>query len=207
MPRTLLSAVLSLSVLFSTLVAAQDASYTFTTIDVPGTTDAQVYGINAAGQIVGWSRDATEHSHSFVTDGVIFTPLNVPGATDTEANGINDRGQVVGVFADATGVHGFLTSDGVTFTTIDVPGASITEPHGINDRGQVMGGFGFTGAEGGHSFLTDGVTFTTFDIPVPGTIGTASWGIKAAGQIVGVFDDATGHIHAFIATPTQPKSQ
>ena len=36
MHRALLSAVLSLNVLLSTLVAAQDASYTFTTIDVPG---------------------------------------------------------------------------------------------------------------------------------------------------------------------------
>jgi hypothetical protein len=35
MHRSLLSAVLSLSVLLSTLVVAQDASYTFTTIDVP----------------------------------------------------------------------------------------------------------------------------------------------------------------------------
>jgi hypothetical protein len=35
MRRSLLSAVLSLSVLLSTLVAAQDASYTFTTIDIP----------------------------------------------------------------------------------------------------------------------------------------------------------------------------
>jgi hypothetical protein len=35
MHRSLLSAMLSLSILLSTLVAAQDASYTFTTIDVP----------------------------------------------------------------------------------------------------------------------------------------------------------------------------
>jgi hypothetical protein len=36
MSHYLLPAVLFLSVLLSTLVAAQDASYTFTTIDVPG---------------------------------------------------------------------------------------------------------------------------------------------------------------------------
>jgi hypothetical protein len=35
MHRSLLSAVLCLSVLLSPLVAAQDTSYTFTTIDVP----------------------------------------------------------------------------------------------------------------------------------------------------------------------------
>jgi hypothetical protein len=36
MHRSLLPAVLSLSVLLSTLAAAQDASYTFTPINVPG---------------------------------------------------------------------------------------------------------------------------------------------------------------------------
>jgi hypothetical protein len=59
MHRSLLPAVLSLSILLSTLVAAQDASYTFTTIDVPGATmSTEAYGINNAGQIVGVFRDA-----------------------------------------------------------------------------------------------------------------------------------------------------
>jgi hypothetical protein len=59
MHRARLSAVLSLSVLLSTLVAAQDASYTFTTIDVPGATFTFAFGINTAGQIVGRFGDAT----------------------------------------------------------------------------------------------------------------------------------------------------
>ena len=46
MHRALLSVVLSLSVLLSTLVAAQDASYTFTPIDVPGATRTEAHGIN-----------------------------------------------------------------------------------------------------------------------------------------------------------------
>jgi hypothetical protein len=55
MPRSLLSVVLSLSVLLSTLVAAQDASYTFTTFDDPGATHTEAHGINLAGQVVGCS--------------------------------------------------------------------------------------------------------------------------------------------------------
>ena len=46
MRRYLLPAVLSLSVLLSALVAAQDASYTFTPIDVPGATRTEAHGIN-----------------------------------------------------------------------------------------------------------------------------------------------------------------
>jgi hypothetical protein len=43
MHRALLSAVLSLSVLLSTVVVAQDVSHTFTTIDVPGAMGTQAY--------------------------------------------------------------------------------------------------------------------------------------------------------------------
>jgi hypothetical protein len=51
MHRALLSAVLSLSVLLSTLVAAQNASYTFTPIDVPGFRWTVVVGLNGVGDI------------------------------------------------------------------------------------------------------------------------------------------------------------
>jgi hypothetical protein len=88
MHRALLSAVLSLSVLLSTLVAAQDASYTFTTIDVPGATVTLAYGINNSSQIVGEFGDDSENP-GFLKDGDTFTTLEVPGAIATLAYGIN----------------------------------------------------------------------------------------------------------------------
>jgi hypothetical protein len=72
MRRDLLSTVLSVSVLFSTLVAAQDVSYTFTIIDMPGATLlTEAYGINAAGQIVGVFDDSPNH-------GFVATPARRP---------------------------------------------------------------------------------------------------------------------------------
>jgi probable HAF family extracellular repeat protein len=139
MRRTLLLAVLSLSVLLSTVVAAQDAEYTFTTVDVPGAVTTEARGINDTGQIVGWFIDATP-PHGFVADGVTFTPIDVPGASQTQAFGINDTGQIVGRFSDTTGGHGFVT-DSATFTPIDVPGAITTVAFGINDTGQIVGWF------------------------------------------------------------------
>src|SRR5262245_63901056 len=80
MHRALLFAVLPLSVLFSTFVAAQDAEYTYTLIEVPGATDTDPHGINGRGQIVGLFLDATG-THGFVTsDGITFTTIDVPGA-------------------------------------------------------------------------------------------------------------------------------
>src|SRR6266850_221322 len=95
MHHALLSAVLSLSALLSPLVAAQDASYTFTTIAVPGATGTAPIGINDRGQIVGQFSEPTER-HGFLTaDGITFTTIDVPGAMYTFASGINDRGQIV----------------------------------------------------------------------------------------------------------------
>src|SRR5882724_9276550 len=105
MHHALLSAVLSLSVLLSPLAAAQDASYTFTTLDVPGATNTFAHGINPAGQIVGTFLVGRfpDTLHGFLTKGATFTTLDVPGAAFTEAYGINPAGRIVGFFGDATG--------------------------------------------------------------------------------------------------------
>ena len=134
MHRARLSVVLSLSVLLSTLVAAQDASYTFTTFDVPGGEGTQAFGINVRGQIVGYfSYGTLTGAHGFLKDGTTFTTVDVPGSTNTFAQGINEGGQIVGSFDDGTRDRGFVT-DGVTFTPID-DGAGLTEAYGINDGG------------------------------------------------------------------------
>jgi probable HAF family extracellular repeat protein len=104
MHRALLSAVLSLGALLSPLVAAQDASYTFTTIDVPGSISTVTTGINDRGQIVGRFRDGTGQTHGLLIDGATLTTIDVPGIPETtEANAINNSGQIVGIFRDARG--------------------------------------------------------------------------------------------------------
>jgi uncharacterized membrane protein len=112
MHRALLSAVLSLSILLSTLVVAQDASYTFTTIDVPNASRTQALGINDRGQIVGSYRDL-RGGHGFLYAAGVFTPVDVPfsDAIDTDATRINNDSQIVGYwFSSSSGQHGFLAT-------------------------------------------------------------------------------------------------
>jgi probable HAF family extracellular repeat protein len=93
MHRALLSAALSLSVLLSPVVAAQDASHTFRLLDVPGASVTLAYGINNKGQVVGYYTLPGQYAwHSFLYDAGAFTLLDVPfsGATNgTQAYGIN----------------------------------------------------------------------------------------------------------------------
>ena len=72
--------------LFLGMAAQAKAQYMYTTIDVPGSTETEAYGINAHGQIVGLY-DAGDTTHGFLLSNGSYTTLDVdvPGATDTEA--------------------------------------------------------------------------------------------------------------------------
>ena len=105
-------AVLVLGVLAATLFSA--LASTFTTIDIPGATVIQAFGINNRGQIVGRYEPVFGRFFlGYVLDHGTFTTIDVPGGTSsdtTQAFGINDRGQIVGEFLPVAGVeiHGFL---------------------------------------------------------------------------------------------------
>jgi len=186
-------------------------SLSFTTIDVPHSTATYAFGINSAGQIVGFFRDAGK-GHGFLraaTGG--FTTIDAPGAATTSATKINRAGQIVGTFMDAgRKFHGFLRSPTGAVSTIDIPGAIGTFALGINDAGQIVGAFtkpdsDFTTPDGGvqpflpHGFVrgTAGAV-TTFS--VPGAANTAA--INGRGQIVGTLVDARGNFHGFLRAPT-----
>src|SRR5262249_52476263 len=101
--------------------AMAQPSYNFTTLDVPGSSQASVIGlgINAVGQIVGSYYDAAYLHHGFLLDQGGYTTLDVPGSIWTYANGINACGHIVGTYYDAAyKQHGFLYDQG-GFTTLD----------------------------------------------------------------------------------------
>jgi probable HAF family extracellular repeat protein len=69
-----------------------------------GGDSSNAYGINDAGQVVGWSATATGAYHAFITgpNGVGMTDLNAlvsqsDGTVLTEATGINNHGQVAAI--------------------------------------------------------------------------------------------------------------
>ena len=73
----------------------------------------KVYGINAAGEIVGLyiaAGGGESDKHGFFLDGSAFTTIDVPGAMTTAILDINARGDIVGYFRDGTGSHGFIGS-------------------------------------------------------------------------------------------------
>ena len=179
-------------------------------------------GINPAGAITGFTRDAGNVRHGFLRarDGA-FTMFDAPGAgtspgQGTRAYSINPGGAIAGWYSDASGVvHGYLRARDGSFTTFDVPGAggAGTGPYPgtlasfINPAGAITGLY--TDANyAAHGFVRapDG-TITTFDAPGAGTgsgegtfVETPTGGINPAGEITGDSCDAVT-CHGFLRTP------
>jgi probable HAF family extracellular repeat protein len=104
----------------------QMTTYTYQTIEFPGSVYTHVDSINASGEIVGYYQNSNHAvQYGFLDDNGIYTTINPPGSIGVISDDINSQGQIVGVYETASGPQlGFLYDNG-TYTTIDPPGASL----------------------------------------------------------------------------------
>lgn len=164
------------------------AAFKFTTVDYPGAVQTQLWGINNAGQIVGYADFdyfATPGTN-FVYDSrnaTITTLPAVPGVESTAAIGINKSGVVVGSAGSFTQFEasGLIISNGA-FAFFSHPGMSFTQGRSINDAGLIT------------AFVTDltGQSFGSIYNPATGSftdflpsLSTIAHGINKQNQVVG----------------------
>jgi hypothetical protein len=164
-------------------------SYTFTTIDVPGSIETDAVGNNDLGNIVGAYRTPDNMVHGFRLSDNIYTTIDPPGSFGTNAAGINNSGEIAGIYGGTPGTRdfGFLLN-GETYTSINPPGSTENGANKINSAGDIVGGYstdGFLIDQRG--YLLSGGNFTT--IEVAGATDTFASGINDSGQIVGAFGD------------------
>jgi probable HAF family extracellular repeat protein len=151
-------------------------------------------GINASGQVVGYSTTTGGDSHAFITgaNGVGMTDLGTLGGLSSFASGINTTGQVVGrSFTSGGENHAFITGpNGVDMTDLGTLGGGESIAYGINDAGQVVGYSSTTGGDS-HAFITgpNGVGMTDLNslahLPDGGFLYRAT-GINNSGQIIAI---------------------
>jgi len=90
-------------------------------VNYPKATNTWLYGINAAGVVVGnYSKGIT--TKGFKLDGGKYTLIRYPAAQATSPQAINDNGLVVGSYFDGTIYHGFIWRNG-SFTAVDAANA------------------------------------------------------------------------------------
>ena len=96
------------------------------TLQFPGGSNTQAFGVNDSDQIVGSYTDGSGTSHGFVLSDPMgptshWQSIDDPttGATMTVVNGINDAGDLVGFYNDASGnTHGMLATPNTVHLTL-----------------------------------------------------------------------------------------
>jgi probable HAF family extracellular repeat protein len=159
--------------------------FNVTDLGTLGGLSSEAWGLNAAGQVVGWAQNASGQRRAFRYSGGIMQDLGTLGGNESAAYDINSAGDVVGYAKIADGTRrAFRYTSGVmqdlgTFNNI---GAS--EARGINDAGQITG-FSELDYQGGgpNAFL-----LTNGNMVNLGSLGGGlSYGFKvnASGQVAG----------------------
>lgn len=175
-------------------------TYTVTDLGVLGGTQSAAYGINASGQISGWSSvNGSSNIHATIYSGGKLTDLGTLGGEYSLGLGINDAGQVTGYSTLADGTYrAFVYANG-KMTNIGTLGANYSAGYGINNAGQIVGA-SVTSSNMSHGFIYTNGTFTD-----PGTLGAnvVGWstqvsGINALGAAVGYSYLTNGEFHGFL---------
>jgi len=178
--------------LLATVVSA--LTYSYSDIQVPGSSYTSAIGINNMGDIVGYYQSSQGQVHGFVLSNGTYTTLDFPGAIGgTFAHDINDGGAIVGNYDDGKGSHGFVFANGkyAAFNFPNAPGGTFAA--GINKAGQIVGSYSSNNQM--HGFELQGRTFKKID--APNSTQTLPVGINNAGKISGTFYDAAG-THGFV---------
>ena len=133
----------------------------FSTYDFPGSLRTVFYGLNNAGQAVGYYDDPDRISHGLIVQNGEFTQFDFPGAAETLIFGISETGQPAGNIIDDAGVsHGFVGD-----AQVDFPGAATTYADHVNAGGVLVGSYiDADGVYHGYMRHLDG-SFTNIEFP------------------------------------------
>ena len=162
-------------------------TYTFETIDVPGTeilvltasSDFEDYAGNAR------SADSQKGVGFTLIDGV-FTTYDFPGSKNTYFYALGNDGRAAGHYEDSEGLHHGVILENGELRQYDFPGSVQTEIYGISDATGALTG-NFTDAAG----VRRGFSGETI-VEVPEASATFADFVNAAGTIVGSYIDADG---------------
>lgn len=189
------SVSLFIYIVLSTAPGVVATSFTFTSIDPPGSTSTIAYGVNTGGQVVGYYTNASG-IHGFLMSAGAFSTIDFQGASTTVASGINGGGQIVGRYV-ANGLHGFLLAGG-SFTALTTLDSLEAFPSGINSSGQIVGSL--NNGKGFRGFVQTGNSFNSFAFG--GNLHTEAYAINDSGSVVGFYSEASGNQHGFLLDAT-----
>lgn len=158
-------------------------------------------GINASGEIAGYSQNSSRVYRAFVASNGTMTDIGDLGGGSAVAYAINDFGQIVGSAVTKDGSnHPFLYSNGkmIDLGTLGSPIGNSwwNSAQGLNNNRVVTG----TSYDSHGNFF--GFVWSNGKMTKMGTLGgswSQAYAINNKGQITGLAYTATGSAHAFLA--------
>jgi probable HAF family extracellular repeat protein len=177
----------------------------YVSFDVPDALFVEFGRSNTPGHVVGdyVAQDGIDRPVVRNPDGSLSFRKGMPGASVTYAIDINNAGDITGSFTlDPTAAAGFTgyVMRGKNFTQIfSFPRANVISTFvlGWNEAGTIVGSFKTTTDGEEHGFVrTAQGSFKQIDYP--GAVQTEAFGINAAGDIVGRYEDTHGVQHGFL---------
>jgi len=177
-------------------VRAAQADDLVTFIGTLGGAESRAFGINAAGQIVGYASTANGKYHAFLWDGSLHDLGVLPNTSESFAYAINDAGQVVGTSRNL----GDVTSRAFRWQSGTLTDLGAFAPRAINKTGDIAGTLpvkrnNLDWYE--HACLWRNGTLT--DLGTLGGSNSSAFSLNDAGQVVGqsfLAGDQT--THAFV---------
>jgi len=170
-----------------------------TSLGTLGGTSGIGNGINASGQVAGYSQNSSQTYRAFLSSGSTLTDIGDLGGGSAVAYAINDAGQVVGSAVTAKGEnHPFLYSGGkmIDLGTLGSSGNDWwNSAQGINNSGVV------TGASYDAKGNFFGFVWKNGKMTKMGTLGGAwsqAYAINNKNQITGLAYTKNGSAHAFV---------
>ena len=178
--------------------SANASAYTLTDLDpLAGYTEGYAYGINDAGEVVGYSTNNNRSRSATIWNGGSPADLGASvGATyNSQASAINNAGQVVGEYGTLGGGGGPLPVPGVqqavlwngnSATTLGtLLGWTSSYATATNNAGQVVGeSFNYGVNPGSLATIWNNGTPAALGL-LPGASTSVATGINNAGQVVG----------------------
>lgn len=163
-------------------------------IDVPGSVQTQLTGLNDAGIQVGfWSGPSAGpagNDTGFYLEAGRFSSVTFPTSDNAtpavnQLLGVNDHDIAVGFYTDGQGHrHGYRYDIATgTFTAVTVPGASSVVAAAINNAGGVAGFFTSPG-RGTSGFFRE-ATGRLVILNAPNATATRALGVNDSGEVVG----------------------
>jgi probable HAF family extracellular repeat protein len=167
---------------------------------LPGDATSGAWGINARGDVVGWSTSADGPRAFLFTDadGLVELPA-LPGRDWSFARDINNLGVIVGTASSGKEDAGsaVLWMNGGVTDLGTIEGAVSSDAWAINDKGRIVGSSTFEEGQT-HAFLYE-VDRGMVDL-TPDNKLAAALDVNEAGHITGYFATPSGPLHAFLST-------